>query len=361
MEGMGRSICAALSILALACSGGELSTVTGRPGADAGRAGAPARGGPNPDGSCERFVIGTTPGQIPEVLIILDKSGSMEGRPWREAVGAVRELVGTLEERVAFGLATFPNVELDRFGRFPIPIPGPGSLESACDAGEVDVAPVLNAAQPIGEALRDDAPFGNTPTTSTLRGVGTLVGGPDTASQLVVLVTDGAPNCGASPPATGCRCTNFEASCPPEACLDPDAVTAVAEIAARGTPVYVVGFRTSEFRDVLDQMAAAGGTGRTTHIPANDATELTEALSRISGSVLPCSHELEAPPVDISFVRVTIDGVQVDHESVAGPDGWRLDGDRTIELRGASCESLRDTTRARELEITVECEQVTLI
>jgi hypothetical protein len=109
--------------------------------------------------------------------------------------------------------------------------------------------------------------------------------------------------------------------------------------------------------DVMDRMAAEGGTSFTRHIPVRDGASLEGALRDIGGSVVSCSYDLAMPPGDIHYVRVTVDGTDVAHESVASGGGWRLEGDRTITLYGRACEGVQDG-EAHHIDVVVECTPV---
>jgi hypothetical protein len=180
----------------------------------------------------------------------------------------------------------------------------------------------------------------------------------------VLLVTDGAPNCNDGE--SGCSVCTAPPGYPdctevPDNCLDDvGAIAAVEELAAAGIPTWVIGYElAAEFREVLDRMAIAGATGRTAHIPVRDRATLETAMREIGGSVVSCEYELSEPPGDVRYVRVTIDGETIPHESVAaGAEAtWRLDGDRTVVLVGAACERLRDGAH-HALEIRRECTPV---
>ncbi len=338
-----------------ACDSGSLEQRVRADGGTSGRGpSAPIPPGMLPDGTCEQIEVGTTPGQTPRVMIVLDKSRSMiRDGLWRPAVRAVENLTESLNEQVAFGLASFPDYEpgADQ-GPFQ-----PPDLEQACTVGSLKVDTALGTADAIARELATTTVHGNTPTAATLRDVAGSLAGPDLSPSIVVLVTDGAPNCPATPQ-VACECSTGDGECFPEHCLDYGAVDAVREVAERGSPVYVVGFRTSRWVRILDMMAQAGGTGRDQHIVASDGAELERALAEIAGSVLPCSYELDEAPPSLGFVQVTLNGEMLGHETVTPERGWRLVGDRTIELTGGACDLVRDVSLSREVKITVECEPV---
>jgi hypothetical protein len=327
-------------------------------GVDAGGGGGVDSGGGGPrdaffpgfDATCDRITVEARP-ELANVLIVLDRSGSMydfgpfgEGVDrWTPSVMAIESVTSALEDRLSFGLMLF------------------GSDEE-CGTGAVRVPPAIMNAMAIRTALAgspDAQTGGGTPTSASLERARTeLMGVP--GQSFVLLVTDGAPNCNPGLDSTSCRCTN-PAGCFFDSlnCLDDmRAVAAVTALAAAGIPTFVIGYDTGMWADVMDRMAAAGDTGMTRHLPVDDRASLESALMDIGGSVVSCSYELSAPPGDIRYVRVTVDGAMVDHESVRmDGSGWRLEGDRTIELIGADCANVQDG-EPHSIEVVVECTPV---
>ena len=102
--------------------------------------------------------------------------------------------------------------------------------------------------------------------------------------ELVLLLTDGLPNCNAGITAQDCTCTAAADSCPPagtpDNCLDKDrTVQAVQDLSARGVHVVVIGFgdETRASVDggvqapiVLQEMALAGNYPRLCPGPQHD-------------------------------------------------------------------------------------------
>lgn len=324
-------------------------------GADGGPVGTRDAVGPGWDAACESVALTTRPGRA-NVLIVLDRSSSMyreagfgiEGVDrWNPAVVAVRAATDALEDRVAFGLMLFANPD------------APAGM-TLCSAGKLDVAPEMGTAGAIAAELTGDPNelTGSwTPTAVSLDAARGALAGLEGRSY-VVLVTDGAPNCNSALDGRTCRCGSDTMSCAdnPRLCIDADrSVAAVEGLADAGIPTFVVGYDTSAWADVLDRMATAGGTEHRTHIPVTDGASLESALEGIAGSVVSCVVDLDEPPFAIQYVHVTLDGADVPHESVAmGGGSWALSGDRSVELRGAACETLRDGGE-HTLRVTREC------
>ena len=68
--------------------------------------------GGSPSDQCDVVHLRTSP-STPDMLIVLDRSGSMgdEGR-WQPSVSAVRTIVMQLQSQIRFGLALFPDPEM---------------------------------------------------------------------------------------------------------------------------------------------------------------------------------------------------------------------------------------------------------
>lgn len=353
-----------LVALAAACA------PSARPADDPGGGGDPGGGsGGNPDtdpggDACERIEVHARP-QVSNVLVVLDRSSSMFcDNPsfcsptvdrWTPAVDAVTEFTGSFDERIRFGLMLFAN-------------PDAPAGQTLCGAGKVDVPVAYQQGAAIGGALAGapgDKTGSWTPTADSLAAAGAWLNasGLDGARYLL-LVTDGAPNCNAGLSGASCTCVGSDpASCAsqPKLCLDDKrTVQVIEDLAAQGVHTFVVGYDTSAWAGVLDAMASAGQTGYTQHFEVGSAAGLASALESIAGGLASCTFELETPPGDVVYVRVTVDGQSIPHESKhpAGPGhGWRLVGDRTVELIGPDCAHLRD---GAEHAVTVirECEPV---
>jgi hypothetical protein len=99
---------------------------------------------------------------------------------------------------------------------------------------------------------------------------------------------------------------------------------------------------------VLDGFAMRGGTGDTKHRPVEDETSLLTELQRITGAIVGCTFTLDKPPSRADFVRVTLDGKQV---NLGEMNGWKLNGDRIVELTGAACETFKSGAHAVDVEV----------
>ncbi len=265
---------------------------------------------------------------------------------WDDLAAAVSDVSTAREDRVSFGLTLFPG---------PGEIAGAIGADAFCTARPptTPVAPALHTATAIHDALTSaaNAPLcagGFTPTHAALDSAAASLAG--STDGVLVLATDGAPNCGAG--AAGCRCTTSSAFCGTLGyigCLDDTAtITALNDLRARGIRTYVVGIPgTDDYAAVLDAMAAAGGTARTgspSYYRASDSAALASALGTISDAEVSCRFALAAAPADRTNVNVFLDDAPTARDT---GDGFVLSDDGlTIELQGTACDALRAGTIA---------------
>jgi hypothetical protein len=331
-----------------------------------GEAGRPQS--PEMRGVCEVVLLVADP-QTPDMMIVLDRSGSMqEAGRWQPSVSAVRRVTTELETKIHFGLALFPDPAVrDASGVFTdlekcFSAPDPQMCldeitatlsNSVCAPGAV-VVPVGPAnAAPIAKVLDTTQPTGGTPTAETLerllQSYPNLPAGPDTKAQnakFVLLVTDGQPTC---PAGLGDETTPADIE---------RTNAAIAALAARDVKTYVIGYDTSGasnamLASVLDGFAQRGGTGDTRHRSVEDEASLLASLKGITSAVASCSFALDKAPPRADFVLVRMDGQQL---NLGQPNGWQLVGDRTIELTGTACATFKNGNHVLEAE--VKCEVV---
>jgi hypothetical protein len=312
---------------------------------------------------CDEVFVRSEP-TIPEMLIVLDKSGSMIwpgcdavdiltglliGCPnppppydapfdrWAPSVAAIKGLTQQLQGKISFGLMIFPGGTAD------------------CGAGTVVVDPALNNAAQIASALdMAEADGSSTPTAGSLEVARDYLHteiNPDAIEppKYILLVTDGAPNCTVQGQADD-SITN-----PTVAARD--SYAAIDGLTAQDVKTYVIGYDTAdipELSTVLDEMARRGDTGDTAHRPVEDEASLIAEMETITGKLTSCTYQLSEAPGDPDYVRVTLDGV----DQPQGDEGWVLANDTSIELRGPACATLQDGTKDHKLSIKVECEPV---
>ncbi|MBK9036410.1 MAG: VWA domain-containing protein [Myxococcales bacterium] len=250
-------------------------------------------------------------GVPPNVLIVLDRSGSMGTAiggvsKWQIAVTAIQNLLASHGNQVRFGLDLYEP-------------PAGGS----CAAGAIVVGVGPTDATAISNALAGTGPGGLTPIGSTLAALATYPGLHDPAREnYVLLLTDGEETCSG------------------------DGIGAATAL-RNGTPeikTFVVGFGSGVDATFLDAVATAGGTARVGGPPyyyqADDAMSLNDAFDAIGSAVLSCTYTLSgAPDLDTMFIR--FDGVDILRDQTH-VNGWDYDSaTNQLTFYGAACAALR--------------------
>lgn len=266
----------------------------------------------------------------PHMLILFDRSDSMQqyGR-WTPSVAAVKGITTALDKTIQFGLMAFPNTA--------------GSGCSAATVADVNIG--LNNGAAIAQKLDAMDPDGFTPTAPSLEAAATILGSvsqdPDAvgvAEKYVLLVTDGAPNCHNNIPPI-----NYD----PVAQSVTASVAAITDMANAGIKTYVIGYGTKanttlngKLRPALNQMAAAGGTGDTTHRAVEDEAGLVAEFQKIAGNAVTCTYALNQPLTDVTKVSVKLDDVPLPLNGAT--TGWTPTADnRQVTITGEACKTLK--------------------
>jgi hypothetical protein len=316
----------------------------GRAG-DAG-SGADADAGATDDGGvdeCEGVDFPVS-GHPPRALIALDRSASMQNgiivTPWEACSEAIVTISAALDDRIDFGLLLFPGLD--------------ETCAPPADTPEVPVAP---GAGPAVEAeLDSDGPDGNgTPIAAALKiAFEHLVGLEGEGARLVVLATDGAPNCSDNPMYSCDTCVSTATICAsPRACLDDvGTYSVVTEYHDNwGIDTYVIGLGGVEedWDEVLSNVAAYGGTGE--YYPADaegGADDVVATLQEIAAENVECVFDVDWSSLgagvsqDPDLVNVLVDGAPVPYSAdCANAAGWRWADADTIELCPSLCEDYK--------------------
>lgn len=395
-------------------AGGQ-SGSTGTAGASGngagGGAGSPASAGGSssmgPDASvsqCGASIVGlgdcgaqTVAARVrhPNMLIVLDKSGSTTSQPagfnvsiWEGLKSALSSALDGAKDHVAFGLDLFPA---PTDPSKPIPydcqdtccqMPNTPDLTVPIADGTVSVPKIL-------DALNATQPGGGTPTAAALaRAYAYFTTGPGSTldgDKYVMLATDGGPNCN---PNLDCstdpsHCTlNLEGSCMPagtnccanksfgEACLDDLAtIDQLNKLASAGIKTFVVGIPGSEaYSTYLDKFATAGQETNPNGPPlyyrvdaSGGVTGLTKVFTDITTQlVTSCEIPLDTPPKDPGKVNVAINCQVIGSSGTDGTDGWTLDQSsdpEKIVLQGTLCRWVQQQG-AQRVDIVFGCPTV---
>lgn len=247
----------------------------------------------------------------PNVLIMLDKSGSMDrsigsDTKWNIAVQAIETLVADFGDQIRFGLVVYPE------GR-------------SCDPGNVVVEIGDGTASDIVTALANTRPVGSTPIGASLEAMLGYDGLKDPMRQnFVLMITDGEEQCRG----------DGESAVEALRALDPEVKT------------FVVGFGSGVDASELNAMAVAGGTelaGETKYYQADDAASLQQAFADIGGEVLGCAYQIEDVGLKLKAedIYIYFDGEAVEHDPT-GANGWEFESDTNqVIFHGPACEALR--------------------
>lgn len=307
-------------------------------------------GGPPPadaGGLCgnEFHKIATNP---PNVYFVLDRSGSMAapapgGTRYSVVQSASAQIVKHLEALIKAGAMVFP-----------------GSGDE-CSAGQEVFATTYGDSFGFKLATQKVNPIGGTPTAATLTALLPKLHGLP-GKTVVVLATDGGPNCNeqATCDKSGCMeniegclpqddcCALQQNCCTPNGpagplnCVDHDpTVAAVAALKAAGIKVYVIGIPGSEaYEKVLADMALAGGAAISTwpfYYRVDDLGTISSILAGAAGSAIPCDFKLADVPTDPTLTNVYLDKQIVLQDPA---DGWTWTAADTVTLHGAACNKL---------------------
>jgi hypothetical protein len=279
------------------------------------------------------FDLGRLP---PEVMLVLDRSGSMRRTPagdvpmggeadkWTQALAAIDRAVTQTQDVIEWGI-----------GLFPLPVSRVQSDPNRCK-GDLppSIAPAASNHDAVMNEARTHAPVidvGATPTRYAVIAARTFLQARTTKNpKAIVLTTDGVPNC-----------ADGDDSKPD---VD-ETVAAVSASAAAGIPVYVIGLSLNgaDGHDTLNRLADAGGVARAgaaDHFYAvTDPTAFDAALQAIAGRVASCTFALDHDPPSPDDVAVKLDGQRIPR---ADGEGWSYgSGNRTVVLSGSWCEKAK--------------------
>jgi hypothetical protein len=329
-------------------------------------------------------------------MLLLDKSGSMKERvpcaspPCPARIDELRDAMGVFlsESREIspadprplgkFGLTLFPtNTECAPADKVQVAFAD--SDENAALKDRIE-----EIQDYISKNLHSGSPevVGGTPTGASLEYLRDYVPEFQNASRknFVLLLTDGLPNCNDAnqqndcPSLQECLCTS-SGICEPKNncaaslnCLDRDGtLEVIQELSRREIKTIVIGFGVgtggdSLAREVLNAMAKAGGDMRgcggnpncMAYYPADDKTELVEALRKISEKMVPeaCVYELSERPSSPALIAVYVNEKRVN----PGVDTYAYDEARNAIVfaeDGELCKRLESSSPEAPVHVRV--------
>jgi Mg-chelatase subunit ChlD len=285
----------------------------------------------------------------PDVLLVLDKSGSMSMESWDHDDDpqtpvvtrwyslhvVVESIVNKFNKTVNFGVKLFPKIDAGSY-----------IDEGACDvdAGvEVEIAP-MNAAGVLAKVpAADFAVLGGTPMETGLKEAFKYLQALDPSKQrFALLIADG----------------EISKTCQGE--IFNEALGAVKGGFAMGIPTYVVGIDVDASTSAqLKYLAEAGGKPNAANpdsfYQTTSQTELQAALQQIVDDTLSCVIDVDPEPSEPELFQVWIGQTQIDAATdCAKDDGWVWTKPHSqIELCGQACLDLK---KSGQVEARYFCE-----
>jgi hypothetical protein len=303
----------------------------------------------------------------PNVMLILDKSGSMVANSWDgdadpntadvtrwySLYNVVEFIAAQFNDSMNLGMVLFPSKKAkSEYNENACLVEANPDVPTAPTNG-----PTILATLPPESATSAQIQGGTPTRAGLITGITHLSGLNDGLPQYIILVTDGAANCSLEAIDNAER---FEA-------YDAALAGVVSDAFTNGTPVFVVGIdikdevssttqdgnpdATNTYME-LNALAIAGG------VPKNDPNEqfynaqnqieLQDALTAISQQVLSCVIDLDPAPKYPNFVEVTVDDLMYGTDQVmdcATEDGWMFSNPEMsqITLCGAACDKFQMT------------------
>lgn len=299
-------------------------------------------------GDCGGFVfeIEAVP---PNLLIMLDRSGSMEAsvpnsnlNRWEVAKVAIEQVTTTFDEKIRFGLATYSACIGNGCSPGTTVVPIADNNAAAINAF---LAMTVGEGSSNGMALNGEGKIrylcdSGDPETSTGSSLQAQVGSPplqdSERDNAIMLITDGAESG---------QCIMNGVNGP----------VAAANLFGQAIPVktFAIGFGGANLNEI-NAIAQAGGTN--VGYLADMADELEAALDQIANAVATCTFELDQIPPDIAEIYVFFDkdpaGVPNDPNN-----GWTYDPvTNTVTFHGAACEAIKSGTVV-DIDIVYGCNE----
>jgi hypothetical protein len=332
------------------CGGGSVCSVRGRCVMGTGGTGGTGNSGGN---ACQSVTI-TPTRSIPNVMFLVDQSGSMDTddfgpmnlNRWTAAHSAITSIVSDpLDDIVRFGLTTYTSRNGFQAGRTCplLPTQVGFALDNSPNIGNSSTYP---PSYPSGDG--EDTPTGDSIDLLVSQMLPDL---PDDGPTIIVLATDGLPD--------SCECADnwpnpiddAQRYCEgPPTPTDPqiEAVNAAAAAHAAGIDVFVlwVGQLTSTpTRNHLQEVADAGVDGTGTVWVGDDPTSLSNAFQSIVSDSISCDIQMDKHFDDKEQAcNDPASDVRLNGVPLSCPTEWRVKPgvDDVIELVGSACDTFKN-------------------
>ena len=302
----------------------------------------------------------------PDILIVLDRSGSMNDdisnqmcRPdggggggqgcgaqskWALMIPAITQVVSETDVDVNWGLKFFPDSNASTCN-----VNTTAAVPVAPGNGAAITAAIMAATSANGGVMG----FNGTPTRSAAAGATTYMSTlTDMSPKFILLATDGLPTCAGD----GGAGTDDSAA----------AVTAIEAARTAGFPTFVVGIATGgtgTADTTLSSMATAGGLPRAAtpaYYPVTNATELAAAIRTLIGAAGSCTFQIGPNPTDdgsTSLDRINVfgDGTEITLDPTHANGYDYTDATKTsIEVHGPLCAQIM-SGEIKNVMVTFRC------
>jgi hypothetical protein len=326
----------------------------------------------------QMFMVEAVP---PNLMIVLDKSGSMVSNSWDDDAdpmtpnvtrwftlyGVVDSVVNAFDNEINFGAVLFPSTDaISQLGAGACPVEAVPEVPVAAMNGAAIVAALPDQNSQVGDII------GATPAAAGIQtAMDHLLTLDPNVDRFMILITDGAANCSedanlAMCPGLGCELMElydqnlqdkvqeaYEMYDIPTFVVGVDIINALTGVGNDGAPE-------ANTYDELNEVAMLGGVpqpGMDSFYDAQNQQELDDALTAIAGMAFNCTVPLDPPAQFPEFVDIEINGMMIPKiDDCATEDGWTWVNPNgpydAIELCGSACDTLADNGM---LEATFGC------
>jgi hypothetical protein len=286
-----------------------------------------------PDSNCAAVNQGAMP-QPPDILILLDRSGSMDWNAdasckmncgtesrWNQVTAALNQVVPMTDTMVNWGIKLFGS-------------------NNTCTVNATMEEPIAPMNGPAIVARIGRTTTGSpTPTRAGVTvGAAYLATLTDTNPKYLLLATDGEPTCNPDLPANMMNMSDAAG-----------AKQAVTDAFNMGFKTIVIGIGDTMGAGTLNEMAINGGMPQmgaaTSFYQVTDTASLVAALQTILGRVGSCQFSIGAAPnssTSVDMIDVFGDGMPIPRDTTH-TDGWDYSTpDHTaIEVYGPRCDAVK--------------------
>ncbi len=281
----------------------------------------------------------TAEGIPPNLLVVLDRSCSMQGQKWQTAVQAINTLTANFKGQIRFGLTLFPDRQGDNCTQGTIPVP-------VADGNEQAIQDLMTASLKAADPNFPDGPCVTNIDTAVLQGSTEPSFNDMGRDSYMVLITDGMQSSGCGGNAA-----------------DPKTIQYLTDLYQKGVPTFVIGFALGTDTGNMDQFAEAGGvpnmSGSNKFYDAADQASLDAVLDAIAKQTLGCSFTLDKTPPNVDEIYVFFDNANKVPRDPAHTSGWDYDAaTNQVTFYGQYCDDLKNNV-VKDVDIVFSCDAPT--